>query len=93
MMNSQKNLPLQPSILIAVQSGSVKSTSGKKRYRRCKNRSGLMGKPATSTNKYQASGWDRSFYDIHTTDVILHRAAKKYFNELGYGKGKKLPSS
>ncbi|MCL2821559.1 MAG: relaxase/mobilization nuclease domain-containing protein [Oscillospiraceae bacterium] len=39
--------------------------------------------------KYKASGWSREFYEKHTTDIILHRAAKKYFNEIGK---KKLPS-
>jgi hypothetical protein len=34
------------------------------------------------------SGWNRDFYDIHATDIILHRSAKKYFDELGM---KKLP--
>jgi len=53
---------------------------------------GSYGKTRDIYAKYKASGWDRGFYDIHATDIILHRAAKKYFNDLGYGKGKKLPS-
>ena len=40
--------------------------------------------------KYKASGWSRDFYDIHAADIILHKAAKKYFNEQNF-KGK-LPS-
>jgi len=39
--------------------------------------------------KYKASGWSNAFYDKHTADIILHRAAKKYFNDIGK---KKLPS-
>jgi cell division protein FtsB len=39
--------------------------------------------------KYKASGWSREIYDKHATDIILHRAAKKHFNEIGK---KKLPS-
>ena len=39
--------------------------------------------------KYRASKWNRDFYDIHASDIILHRAAKKHFDELGL---KKLPS-
>lgn len=39
--------------------------------------------------KYKKSGWNRDFYDAHAADIILHRAAKKYFNDLGM---KKLPS-
>jgi len=38
---------------------------------------------------YKASGWNRDYYDEHTADIILHRAAKKYFDALGK---KKLPS-
>ena len=50
---------------------------------------GVYGKTRDIYAKYKASGWDRGFYDIHAADIILHRAAKKYFNELGI---KKLPS-
>ena len=38
---------------------------------------------------YKKSGWSQKFYDEHTADIILHRAAKKYFDKLGM---KKLPS-
>ena len=47
------------------------------------------GKTRDIYAKYKASGWDRDFYDIHAADIILHRAAKKHFDELGM---KKLPS-
>ena len=50
---------------------------------------GTYGKTRDIYEKYKKSGWDRGFYDIHAADIILHRAAKKYFNELGM---KKLPS-
>ena len=50
---------------------------------------GTYGKTRDIYAKYKASGWDRDFYDIHAADIILHRAAKKYFDELGM---KKLPS-
>ena len=50
---------------------------------------GTYGKTRDIYAKYKASGWDRGFYDIHAADIILHRAAKKHFNELGL---KKLPS-
>jgi hypothetical protein len=33
-----------------------------------------------------------AFYDVHRTDIILCEAAKRFFNEQGYGKNKKLPS-
>ena len=47
------------------------------------------GKTRDIYAKYKASGWSRDFYDIHATDIILHRAAKKHFDGLGL---KKLPS-
>jgi hypothetical protein len=50
---------------------------------------GTYGKTRDIYAKYKASGWSRSFYDIHAADIILHRAAKKYFDVLGM---KKLPS-
>lgn len=50
---------------------------------------GQYGKTRDVYAKYKASGWNRSFYDEHAADIILHRAAKKYFDGLGL---KKLPS-
>ena len=47
------------------------------------------GKTRDIFTKFKASGWDRDFYDVHAADIILHRAAKKHFNELGL---KKLPT-
>ena len=50
---------------------------------------GTYGKTRDIYAKYKASGWDRGFYDIHSADIALHRAAKKHFDKLGM---KKLPS-
>jgi len=50
---------------------------------------GTYGKTRDIYAKYKASGWSRDFYDVHAADIILHRAAKKYFDGLGM---KKLPS-
>ena len=50
---------------------------------------GIYGKTRDVYAKYKASGWSRDFYDVHSTDIILHRAAKKHFDGLGM---KKLPS-
>ena len=50
---------------------------------------GQYGKTRDVYAAYKASGWSRSFYDEHAADIILHRAAKKYFEGLGK---KKLPS-
>ena len=30
----------------------------------------------------KASGWDEGFYEEHRTEITLHRAAKKFFDEL-----------
>ena len=50
---------------------------------------GQYGKTREVYTKYKASGWSRAFYDAHSSDIMLHRAAKKYFDRLGL---KKLPS-
>jgi hypothetical protein len=41
---------------------------------------------------YRKAGYSKQFRATHETDIILHQAAKKAFDELGYGKGKKIPS-
>ncbi len=38
--------------------------------------------------QYKASGYSKKFYEKHESEIILHRAAKTKFNELGI---KKLP--
>jgi hypothetical protein len=50
---------------------------------------GQYGKTRDIYAAYKKSGWSSKFYDEHTADIILHRAAKKYFDGLGV---KKLPS-
>jgi len=42
--------------------------------------------------QYKKSGWNKKFYAEHKSEIILHKAAKKYFDESGYGKNKKLPT-
>jgi hypothetical protein len=39
--------------------------------------------------QYKESKYSRKFYDEHTSEIILHKAAKKYFDGLGL---KKLPT-
>ena len=51
---------------------------------------GTYGKTRAVYEAYKKSGWDRSFYDANAADIILHRAAKKYFDEQGFKT--KLPS-
>jgi hypothetical protein len=53
---------------------------------------GTYGKTREIYKAYLKSGRDLGFYDKHATDIILHETAKKYFDESGYGKSKKLPS-
>jgi type IV secretory pathway VirD2 relaxase len=52
---------------------------------------GTYGKTRKTFDMYQASGWDKDFYESQRADITLHRAAKKFFNDLGFGKNKKLP--
>lgn len=41
---------------------------------------------------YRKAGYSKKFRAEHETDILLHQAAKKAFDELGYGKGKKIPT-
>jgi hypothetical protein len=53
---------------------------------------GTYGKPRDVYAQYNKSGWNEKFYEEHRADITLHRAAKKYFDEAGYGKNnRKLP--
>jgi hypothetical protein len=49
---------------------------------------GAYGKTRDTYAKYKASKWSRDFYDAHAAGIMLHRAAKRYFDGLGL---KKLP--
>ena len=42
--------------------------------------------------EYRKAGYSKKFKALHETDILLHQTAKKYFDELGYGKDKKLPT-
>ena len=48
------------------------------------------GKTRAVFDVYKKSGYDRAYYDANAADIILHRAAKKFFDAQGF-KGK-LPS-
>ncbi|GHU87369.1 hypothetical protein FACS1894202_01530 [Clostridia bacterium] len=50
---------------------------------------GQYGKTRTVYEAYKKSGWSRKFYDEHVADILLHKAAKNYFDRLSM---KKLPS-
>ena len=51
---------------------------------------GQYGKTRDVYAAYKRSGFDRAFYDANVADILLHKAAKNYFNEHNF-KGK-LPS-
>jgi len=53
---------------------------------------GTYGKTREVYQQYRASGRDPDFYETHRADITLHEAAKKYFDDHGFGKNKKLPS-
>ena len=41
---------------------------------------------------YRKAGYSKKFMTEHEADILLHKAAKQAFEELGYGKDKKLPT-
>jgi hypothetical protein len=41
---------------------------------------------------YHEAGYSKKFRAEHEGEIILHQAAKKHFDSLGYGKEKKLPT-
>jgi predicted RNase H-like nuclease (RuvC/YqgF family) len=49
------------------------------------------GKTRETYKRYLASKRDPSFYEKHRADITLHEAAKRHFDNLGYGKSKPLP--
>ena len=53
---------------------------------------GTYGKTRDIYAQYKKSGWNEKFYEEHRADITLHRMAKKYFDDAGYGKDKKLPT-
>jgi len=42
--------------------------------------------------EYRKAGYSKKFKALHETDILLHQTAKKVFDELGYGKEKRLPT-
>ena len=42
--------------------------------------------------EYRKGGYSKKFRAEHEADILLHQTAKKVFDELGYGKDKKLPT-
>ena len=52
---------------------------------------GTYGKTRDVYAEYKKSGWNAKFFEEHRAEITLHKAVKKYFNDEGYGKDKKLP--
>lgn len=52
---------------------------------------GTYGKTKETYSKYIKSGRDQNFYEAERKDIVLHEAAKKHFDKLGYSKDKPLP--
>jgi len=42
--------------------------------------------------QYKKSGWSKKFRAQYESDITIHKAAKQFFDGLGYGKEKKLPT-
>lgn len=42
--------------------------------------------------EYKKSRWSKAYKSTHEADILLHQAAKKAFDDLGYGRDKKLPT-
>jgi len=42
--------------------------------------------------EYRKAGYSKKFRALHEADIILHQASKKAFDELGYGREKKIPT-
>ncbi|MDR1061371.1 MAG: relaxase/mobilization nuclease domain-containing protein [Clostridiales bacterium] len=53
---------------------------------------GTYGKTLSAYSAYKRSGWDKDFFEANRADIVLHKAAKKYFGEHGSAKNGKLPS-
>jgi len=52
----------------------------------------LYSKTRNTYVEYRKAGYSKKFKELHETDILLHQAAKKTFDGLGYGKDKKLPT-
>ena len=53
---------------------------------------GTYGKTRDVYAAYRESEWSDIFFEAHRAEITLHRAAKKFFDGLGFGKDKKLPT-
>jgi len=65
-------------------------TKSSKTSLNCKSKSRHTAERGRSTRLTKRAGWDRAYYDANAADIILHRAAKKFFDAQGFKT--KLPS-
>lgn len=42
--------------------------------------------------EYLKAGYSKKFRSVHEADILIHQTAKKAFDEMGYGKDKKIPT-
>ena len=61
---------------------------GQKTVSELQKQIGVYSKTRATYASYKASGWSKKFYDENAGDIILHRAAKQFFDEQNI---KKLP--
>jgi len=52
----------------------------------------IYSKTRNTYVEYRKASYWKKFKALHESDILLHQTAKKHFDELGYGKEKKLPT-
>jgi hypothetical protein len=90
MMNSSGQPPLLCLILTDGLNKSEKSKFGKKKSQNFKSKLVLTVTREVYKEYLHVKNREK-FFEEHRAEIILHKAAKKYFDEHGYGKDKKLP--
>ena len=51
----------------------------------------IYSKTRATYAEYRKAGYSKAYKATHEADILLHQTAKRAFDQLGYGKGKKLP--
>ena len=52
----------------------------------------IYSKTRKTYTEYRKAGYSKKFKALHEADILLHQTAKKFFDDMGYGKDKKLPT-
>ena len=66
----------------------MQQTAAWPKYRSCGHRSSTMPRPAMCTQPTATAGYNKKFRAEHETEILLHQAAKEFFDKQGL---KKLP--